>query len=638
MLSTKTNNQLTGRQILIDMVLIITAAALVYGQVAGFELLTNWDDPEYITQNNLIHSLSWSNIKASFTSTLMGNYAPIQNLSYMLDVLLGGGKIKPSIFHLSNLAWHTASAMLFYWFIVRMTGKRIWALTASLVFLLHPVQVESVAWLSQRKNVLSMFFLLLTLLCYDYYRKNRDNRRWIFFSAAMIFTILGLFSKVSVVIIPVVLLLYDFCFTDRENRPSTSQTIIEKIPFAVIAALMAYQSSILQLKELGGGRSGYHGGSLFATMTTMVHVLAEYVRLIFWPSNLSAIYTPEVILTPNVVTIGILVVFIVIALAGVELYRRQKDLFFGFCLFLIGLLPVSQIIPLVTLMHDRYLYVPMLGVAWIAGGTASLVWLRRETMRRYLVAAIATLVVIIGIASFNRAKVWKNSVSLWVDTSEKLPGNWGVWDALAEAYISAGDRKGATLAYEKVFSMKPDFMDEDYKEMKALNNAGALFMERGDLGRSRELLELLTKKYPDYAPGFINLGFNMMLQGNIADAEKAYLEALKLEPENTSVALAMGTIERSRGNLKQARAYYLKSFKNRGDGPELRYAMACLEALSGNNNAAIKHLEMAVLNGFNDLKALQNNKELDPLRDNPRFHVILKAASPENQRPTGIQK
>lgn len=615
-----------------DMLILFTTAALVYGQVAGFEFLTNWDDPEYITNNHLLRSLSWQSVAASFTSTLMGNYAPIQNLSYMIDVLLGGGQLKPVIFHISNLVWHLANTLLLYWFALRITGSRIWAVAASLVFLLHPVQVESVAWLAERKNIVSMFFFILTLLAYDAYRKNSDNRRWLFYTASVICTLLALCAKVSVVVIPLILIVYDYCFLTKEQRPSWKKSVAEKIPFALLAALLAYQATILQLKELGGGRAGYHGGSLYTTMLTMVHVLADYIRLIIWPTGQSAIYTPEIILVPDAITIGLLLLYIGIVIAGVKLYQRQSVMFFGLSLFFIGLLPVSQLIPLVTLMHDRYLYIPMLGIGWLAGGSVHLLWQRYPAKRRPVAVSVILVAVVIGLISYERTKVWRNSITLWTDTTKKLPNNWGVWDALAEAYISAGDNEGAARAYDKVFSMKPDFMNEDSKEIKALNNAGAIFMERGDFERSRSLLETLTTKYPEYSPGFINLGFNAKLQGDSANAEKAYRRALEIDPDNTSALMAMGTLFREKGNLAGARDYYMKSFKNRGDGSELRYALACLEARSGNINKALDHLEVAVLKGFNDYKALSSNHELDPLRSNSRFQNLLRAVIPPASR------
>lgn len=626
-LTIKPNAPLT-KQLLFDALLLTVAALVVYCQVAGFEVLTNWDDPEYITENHLIRSISWENIQGAFTSTLMGNYAPFQNLSYMFDMFLAGGVLKPAVLHVSNLIWHIANTLLLYWFVVRVVKSRVWALTAAFLFLLHPVQVETVAWLSQRKNLLSMFFFLLTLIAYDFYRKEPEKKRWLFYTASFLCCVIALFSKVSVVIIPVVLVCYDFFLCAPSQRPTLKLSLFEKLPFVFAVSAMAYQSSILQMKELGGGRAAYHGGSLYTTMVTMVHVLGDYILNIIWPTGLSAIYTPPVVMTPSVVTIGILVLLVLVVLICVARYRQNKTLVFAVALFFVGLLPVSQIIPLVTLMHDRYLYIPMIGVAWFAGGVIHLILHKRPDLAKSVLTVTLIICVSLGALSFQRAKVWRSSIALWTDTVEKLPENWGVWDALAEAYISKGDKDGALRAYDKVFSMKPDYMDEDAKEIKALNNAGALFMERGDITRSRDLLDKLTTKYPDYAPGFINRGLNALLQKDMATAERSYMKALELEPGNTSALMGMGTVQREKGNLKDARNYYFKSFGNRGDGPELRFNWACLESKSGNADEALMHLEVALKKGFADQKVLASSPDLDNIREHAGFKSLMEKYFP----------
>lgn len=618
-----------------DLSLLIIAGLLFYGRVIGFEVLTNWDDPEYITENPLIREMNWANLKTAFLSGILGNYAPVQTVSYMIDCLLGGGAINPAIFHATNLVLHIANSLLLYWFVIRSAGSRAWAVTAAALFLLHPVQVESVAWLSQRKNLLSEFFFLLAILSYQSYRNAADKRRGIFYGLSIGAAILALFSKVSVVIIPLVLVVYDLTIAARDRRPTGKKSFLEKIPFIIVAGLMAFQSSILQTKELGGGRVGYHGGSLFATMLTMLDVLTDYARLIIWPANLSIIYTPEIVTTPTITSYSMIAVLILIAAACVYVYRRERSLLFGICLFFIGLLPVSQLIPLVTLMNDRYLYISMIGVAWIAGGVVQFVRQRRPRWRQTVVMAGLVLGVVLGFLSYQRSAVWKNSVALWTDATRKQPDNWGVWDALAEAYMSAGDTEGAAAAYEKVFSMKPDFTGEDIKERKALNNAAVLFMDRGQRQKARELLDILTNKYPDYIRGFINLGYLAALDNETGTAEKAYRHALELEPDNTSALMSMGNLCRKKGELKTAHDYFLKAMGNGGDGPELRFAMASLDASEGKLDEALRNIEMAVGLGYRDVRELQTSHDFDLLRKSPRFIRILDSLTQDGARKKG---
>jgi tetratricopeptide (TPR) repeat protein len=610
-----------------DLVLLTIAGIITYGRVIGFEILANWDDPQYITTNQIIRGFSLEHLQLMFTSSVMGNYAPVQLLSYMADYIIGGSRINPAVFHASNLFFHIANALLFYWFVNRSTRSREWAVAAAALFLLHPVQVESVAWLSQRKNLLSLFFFLITLLSYERYRHGNDSTRQRYYLIAVFTALCALFAKVSVVIIPLVLILFDQTVVAPEKRPSWKKVLIDSSPFFVMAGLMAYQSSMLQMQELGGGRAGYHGGSLAATMLTMLHVLVDYLRLIFWPTRLNALYTPDIVSHADAATTFIFITLI-LAIAGCcLLFKKNRPLSFGPVLFFLGLLPVSQLIPLVTLMHDRYLYVPMLGVAWLAGGLVHFQLQHRPSRRPALAGAGALLLILLGALSFQRAAVWRNSVTLWSDAAKKLPDNWGVWDALAEAYVSAGDNEGAVRAYDKVFSMNPDFLNEERKECKAYNNAAVLFIDRRELQRAKQLLDHLTGKFPEYLPGFINRGYLARLEKDWKTAETAAQHVLERDPRNSSALLSLGIIARENGELANARRYCNAALANGGDGAELQYALATLDAREGNHAGALEHLESAARQGFNDIREILHNRDFDPIRSDGRFHMVINTLS-----------
>jgi Flp pilus assembly protein TadD len=278
-------------------------------------------------------------------------------------------------------------------------------------------------------------------------------------------------------------------------------------------------------------------------------------------------------------------------------------------------------------MHDRYLYVPMLGVAWLAGGLTYIVLKNRPALRTPIFLIGVLTLLFLGFLSFDRSAVWRNSVTLWTDATTKLPDNWGVWDALAEAYMSAGDNEGAVRAYDKVFSMNPDFMNEERKECKAYNNAAVLFLERGELPRAKQLLEHLTDKFPEYLPGFINRGYLARLEHDWESAEKSARHVLTREPHNPSALMSMGMIEMERGSLAHARDYFRDALANGGDGPELQYALASLSAREKEFEPALQHLESAVSKGFRDLRELLKNRDFDPMRTDDRFRRIMNSLS-----------
>ncbi|HEY5976088.1 MAG TPA: hypothetical protein VIU41_15245, partial [Geobacteraceae bacterium] len=331
--------------------LLLVATWLVYGQALGHGFLSTWDDPRYVTGNEAIRGVSLDHLRLAFTSYYMGNYAPLQIVSYMVDYTLWGLRAGGFIF--TNILLHTMAGLLYFRLLLNLGLGRLGAWAAAGLFLLHPVQVESVAWISQRKNLLAMVFFLLALHAWHRYRQ--AGGRW--YLLCLVAFLAALLSKSVTVVLPLVLALFDLCLLPAARR---QRWLLDKLPFLAVAGLAGLLAYYSQSAEFQGGRMGYLNDSPWQQLLTMLPVFVRYLGLLVWPSRLSAIYQPPLKTAMDGEVVASALLLGLFVLAGWLLWRRRRDSFFWYALFFVGLLPVSHLVPLTTLMNDRYLYFPML--------------------------------------------------------------------------------------------------------------------------------------------------------------------------------------------------------------------------------------------------------------------------------------
>jgi hypothetical protein len=455
----------------------------------------------------------------------------------MLDYQLWG--MNATGFILSNILLHTMNCILFYLLLRRIAGERVWIFAAALVFLLHPVQVESVAWVSQRKNLLAMLFFLVAIYLYREYKGGEQKKPALSYLLSLAAFLLALLAKSVVVILPLVLILFDICLLNRRDMKGL---FLDKVPFIAIAAVFCAVAVESQSMQFQGGRTSWHGGTPYATFLTMLPVLASYLRMLGWPANLSAFYdVPIRTAVDGEVAIAALLCLILIV-AGVLLYRHSRALFFWYALFFIGLMPVSQIVPIVTLMNDRYLYFPMLGAAPFIGMIAfgDRKWSELSPNPKSLALPVIFLILTasLSVLSFLRVGVWRDSATLWGDAVRKAPNLALTHDSFGEGLLQQGKIDEAVGQFKIALSLEADFADSKLDTGKrnasaeTHNNLGTAYGMQGMTDAAIDQFSTAIRLNPGFAKAYYNLGNGLMNKGMFAEALQCFEAAVRLEPAN----------------------------------------------------------------------------------------------------------
>jgi len=395
---------------------ICTAVLVVSTFLAFYPSLnngfTNWDDEVYLHRNELIYNLSGKNIQEIFNinNPVSANYHPITVLS--LAINYNFGKLSPYGYHLVNLLFHILNTLLVFLLVLKLTKQKWeWALITALVFGIHPMHVESVAWVSERKDVLYVFFLLAGLLTYLRYTKHLKPLGLLL---PLVCFVLAVLSKAMAVVFPVLLLLIDYWI----NRKPDQRMLLEKVPFFLISLGFGYLAYTVQ--QAGGAVPEATNFTYLQKICFASYGFVMYIAKLFVPIQLSAFYP-----YPSVSESGYMPVFYyiapVIALLLVGMigwfYKRNKVIAFGMAFYLITIALVLQFISVgAVVMAERYSYLPYVGLGFILGGGFSYLY-RSETINKQLKMGIAGIAggyfILMGMFTFQQSKVWYNSETLW---------------------------------------------------------------------------------------------------------------------------------------------------------------------------------------------------------------------------------
>ncbi len=382
------------------LVAILTAVCLLPMLKNEF---TNWDDEFYVINNPLLRGPQWKRI---FSEQVLGNYHPLTILSYAFNYAISG--LDPFSYLLVNYLFHIANTLLVFYFIWNISGKnKFIAAFVAIVFGIHPMHVESVAWVAERKDVLYTFFFLLSLIQYWIFLTKAKKKNLVF---CFLFFVLSLLSKPAAIVLPFVLFLLDYWYGQ-----SLKKNIVFKIPFFALSILFGVITVGIQNSSAMAGLSIF---SISDRLFFACYVLMTYFYRFFVPYPLSAFH-PFPITNFAGWPIYLSPIFVAALLIAFWFLRKNKIFVFGILFYVINLLLVLQVISIgLTIVSERYTYVPYIGLAFMF---AMLVSRIKFIPQKASLAIGAVFIVISGILTFQRTKVWKNSGTLWTDALKTYP-------------------------------------------------------------------------------------------------------------------------------------------------------------------------------------------------------------------------
>lgn len=524
-------------------ILVLLAAGLAaYRPVLGYPFL-NWDDPDYVSENPWIRSLAPGDIARLFSPSLivLANWAPATLLSYALDHALAG--LDPRAYHRTNLLLHLASGVLVYFILRGVLSRRSAAWAGALLFLLHPLQVESVAWVAERKNVLALALALAAFLLARDTRGTHAARRH---AAALLLFAAALMAKATIVVIPL-FLVAAWMLLDGESAGRAIRRAAPYLALSVAAGL-----ATLAAQGGAGGIKAYYGGSIALNAATAVRAFWLGVRLFIDPRRLSAVYDPPVarsLLEPTVL-LSALALAAVIGLVLRARSRAPRAAFFA-AWYVIGLLPVANLVPLPHLLADRFLYVSSVGAMGLAALGLTALARRFVPPARSSLAIVATGALLgTGLFAATRARlpVWSDSELLWRDTIRHAPDAAVAHGNLGEVLAARGADEEALAHYRRALELRPDYLEA------RVNMANAL-ARLGRTAAAESLYATALSRAPANAQTYVNLGIVRRQQGNLEGARTAFEAALEVNPRHAGALNQLAAIAAERGDQEESLAY-----------------------------------------------------------------------------------
>jgi tetratricopeptide (TPR) repeat protein len=599
-------------------ILLAGVTLAVYWQVLGHEFV-NYDDYSYVTRNpQLQGGFSAGSIAWALQTTTCANWHPLTWLSLLLDYRLYG--LRPGGYHLTNLLFHIANALLLAWVLFRMTGS-IWrsGFVAAL-FAVHPLHVESVAWVAERKDVLSTFFWLLTMLAYIRYTEQARLRRYLLVVAALA---LGLMAKPMLVSLPIVLLLLDWWPLKRLSLKGVKPLIVEKIPLAALAAISCVVTVVAQAK--GGALRSTEMMPLAMRLENAVVAYLKYFIMTVRPSGLAVHYT-YVRDLPVWHVAAALVFLIAVSCLVVALRREHRYLAVGWLWYVIALVPVIGLVQVGGQpVADRYTYVPLIGI-FVMGA-----WGVPEFTRRvvpWALQAVRVLAVAIVLAcaagTWRQVGYWQNSEVLWrraVSLGAKTDvayhnygaalqerGQYG--EAIAQytemlrinpqyeaglqnlelAYYSWGSALEKHGKLDEALSNYHKALEIDPTIARTHNSLGILLARRGSLDEAVRAYGKALQLEPDYAEAHSNLGNALIRQGKLAEGILQQREALRLDPKSADAHNNLGCALAQENKIDEAISNWEQAVTLKPDHAEAHDNLASAYLLKGKYAEAWKEI------------------------------------------------
>jgi len=523
---------------------------VVYAPIVRHPFLVT-DDPDYVSANgHVLAGLTVAGVRWAFTTFDAANWFPLTWISHMIDVQLFG--VRAGAHHLVSVLLHLANTVLLYAVLRRLTGAAGRSVWVAALFALHPLHVESVAWIAERKDVLSTFFWMAALWFYGRHVRRPGLSRFV---PVALCQALGLLAKPMLVTLPLTLLLLDFWPLGRLRAGAIRGPLLEKAPLALLSGISAVVT--LQAQSSGGAIGSMEVFPLGARMANALVSTTVYLKKMLWPVDLAVLYPHPGTSLPAWEVWGAALLLGSATALAVYTRRRRPWLLAGWFWYLATLAPVVGLVQVGAQgMADRYTYVPLLGpfvaLAWEFGGT-------NAGRRRVQASALLGVGVVAALAIATRLQLayWESSIALFGHAVAVTPPNWSGQFGLGVAYEKAGHAAEAIPHYREAVLLNPRYAPGRY-------NLGSLLGAQGDLAGAIAELRESVRLDPLFTPAQANLGLALQLAGRVDEAIAVLRRALVRDPAEPDLHLKLAQALERRGDRDEAWRHYREAMA-RGD-------------------------------------------------------------------------
>ncbi|OWY25828.1 tetratricopeptide repeat protein [Sphingobacteriales bacterium UPWRP_1] len=609
--------------------LLLTLA--VYAPHFGNELITTWDDGLYITENPFVKQLNAGNFKAWFTQSIASNYHPLTIMSLAIDYRIS--ELSPQWYHFVSLVFHLLNTVLVFVFVQLLTNRRypFAALLTAGVFALHPMHVESVAWISERKDVLYTAFFLLSLICYLRYLDKERAVKW--YVLCFVFFVLSVLSKPSAVVLPVVLLLIDYY---RERSISVAM-FADKLLFLPVSVAIGLATVNIQSKDAMPEFERY---SFLQHIQFASYSFMAYIAKMFAPFNLSALHPYPALTKGSLPAVYQIAPAVAVLFAGAVVWstRKTKLVLFGVGFYLINIVLVLQFFEVGrAIIAERYTYLSYVGLTLPIAIWFNQLLLNRNDIKTVVYRAAGVVLLLFAIFSFQRAKVWKNSETLWTDVIEKYPRSDVAYDNRGVYYRSIKQNDKALADYNKVIEINPQYpltynnraniyfdqgkddlalpdynkaLELDPDNVKALTNRALIFVRAKQYNEADRDFNKAIELDPNYASIYFNRGIYYDLTGQNELALKDFDKYLQLDPKHDGIWNSRGVSNQKLSRFEESIADFSKAMQINGKVPQYylnrSYSYNALDNKAAALQDALKARQMGLKIEDTYLQNLQN--------------------------------
>ncbi|MBM4175737.1 MAG: tetratricopeptide repeat protein [Ignavibacteria bacterium] len=530
-------------------IIILTFIAYLPALQNGF---TNWDDGQYVVQNSKITNLSFENIENIFSTYSMGNYHPLTILSFAVDYSIG--QLDPFVYHLSNILLHLLNTLLVFIFVFYLFENLQLAIVTSIIFGVHPLHVESVAWISERKDVLCTLFYLIAAVYYVKFIKQEKKKYFIY---SLLLFVLSLLSKAQAVSFAITIAAIDFAVG---RKLTDKKVIIEKIPFVALALIFGVIAIFAQQSSESIRDANIY--PLYERLAIASYGFIQYLIKLILPINLSAFYPyPD----GGIPTFFWFYFLIAVCLTIIIVYSLKftPKFFFAYSFFLINISLVLQIIPVGdAMMADRYVYIPSIGFFLLIGFGYQYLVSNKPKAKNIIISILVIYIGALAVQNYNRTKIWKDSVTLWSDVLDQFPhvpvalNNRGnvyskelkqLDKALEDYNTSIKYHPEYSKAYSNraiVYGMRKQFdlaiadlntaLQLSPNSLEALQNRAIAFATVGEFEKAFSDFNRCVELDVNNPTAYVNRGIAFMNISQLNSAIKDFSSALNLVPSNAN--------------------------------------------------------------------------------------------------------